>query len=204
MKTYEILTYDKMPEDWADVPCAIVSEYAWSLAYRPATYAQLIKISGEGFALRMVCREKNPRAVCTEYNQPVYTDSCLEFFAAWDAASDKYLNMEMNANGALLSCVGKDRFERVPTLDVCGELPQVQGFSGDEEWGIVARIPFSVIRGVYGIDESTFVPGYTFKGNFYKCGDETYIPQYGSWNRVGTENPDFHRPEYFGALVIAQ
>ena len=204
MKTYEILTYDKMPEDWADVPCAIVSEYAWSLAYRPATYAQLIKISGEGFALRMVCREKNPRAVCTEYNQPVYTDSCLEFFASWDSTRQTYINMEMNANGTLLSNVGEGRHGRVPVLDACGELPQVKGFVSDEEWGVLARIPFSVIKGVYGLDADTFAPGYTFKGNFYKCGDKTDIPHYISWSKVGTEKPDFHRPEYFGNLVIAE
>ena len=203
MQEYKILTYTEMPTDWAGVPQAIIDQYAWDDAYMPVTYAQLVKIEGYGFALRMICREQNPRAVYTEYNQPIYTDSCLEFFAAWDGASEQYLNMEMNANGALLSCVGKDRYERRPVLDVCGELPRVQGFVTEDEWGIVAHIPFSVIGGVYGIDADTFVPGYSFMGNFYKCGDETAVPHYGSWSRVGTEKPDFHRPEYFGKLVIA-
>ena len=202
MQQYRILTFQKIPTDWSGVPQACIDQYAWSQDYMPAAYAQLIRIEGYGFALRMVCREKEPRAVYTEYNQPVYTDSCLEFFAAWDNASDKYLNMEMNAKGTLLSCVGKDRYERVPTLDACGELPLVQGFVSDDEWGIVARIPFSVIKGVFGIGEEKLVSGYTFKGNFYKCGDETPIVHYGSWRRVGTEKPDFHRPEYFGDLVI--
>ena len=203
MQEYRILTYTEMPTDWSGVPCAAIDQYAWSDAYVPTAYAQLIKIEGYGFALRMVCREKDPRAVYTEYNQPVYTDSCLEFFAIWDNASDKYLNMEMNARGTLLSCVGKDRYERIPTLDACGELPAVQGFVGADEWGIVARIPFSVIAGVYGIGADAFVSGYAFTGNFYKCGDDTAVPHYGSWSRVGTEKPDFHRPEYFGRLVIA-
>ncbi len=203
MQEYRILTYTEMPEDWSDVPCAVIDQYAWSDAYMPAAYAQLVKIQGYGFGLRMVCRESNPRAVYTEYNQPIYTDSCLEFFASWDCAQTKYLNMEMNANGALLSCVGKDRYERTPVLDACGELPLVQGFVNKGEWGIVARIPFSVIKGVYGIDADAFEPGYTFMGNFYKCGDQTDVPHYGSWSRVGTEKPDFHRPEYFGKLVIA-
>lgn len=202
MQQYKILTFQEIPTHWSDVPRAPIDQYAWSEDYTPAAYAQLIRVEGYGFALRMVCREKQPRAVHTEYNQPVYTDSCLEFFAAWDQDSDKYLNMEMNAKGTLLSCVGKDRYERVPTLDVCGELPKVQGFVGEDEWGIVARIPFSVIKGVYGIGEETLVSGYTFRGNFYKCGDETEVAHYGSWSRVGTEKPDFHRPEYFGALVI--
>ena len=203
MQEYRILTYAELPKDWASVPKATIDQYAWSEAYMPTSYAQLVKIEGYGFGLRMVCREQNPRAVYTEYNQPIYTDSCLEFFASWDQEQQKYLNMEMNANGALLSCVGKDRYERKPTLDVGGELPLVQGFVETDEWGIVARIPFSVIKGVYGLDADTFAPGYTFMGNFYKCGDATEIPHYGSWSRVGTENPDFHRPEYFGKLDIA-
>ena len=203
MQEYQIITLPEMPTDWASVPRAAIDQYAWSDAYMPTSYAQLVKIEGYGFALRMVSREQNPRAVYTEYNQPIYTDSCLEFFASWDNTKQTYLNMEMNANGALLSCVGKDRYERKPTLDVGGELPLVQGFVETDEWGIVARIPFSVIKGVYGLDADTFAPGYTFKGNFYKCGDATEIPHYGSWSRVGTENPDFHRPEYFGKLVIA-
>ena len=203
MQEYQIITLSEMPTEWANVPKAYIDQYAWSDAYMPSAYAQLVKIEGYGFALRMVCREQNPRAVYTEYNQPIYTDSCLEFFASWDHTQPKYLNMEMNARGALLSCVGKDRYERTPTLDACGELPLVQGFLAEGEWGIVARIPFSVIDGVYGIGAETFVSGYTFMGNFYKCGDQTDVPHYGSWSRVGTENPDFHRPEYFGKLIIA-
>lgn len=202
MKEYPILTYTETPTDWSDVPCAHIDQYAWGDAYKPQAYAQLIKIDGYGFALRMVCRENHPRAICTEYNEAVYTDSCLEFFAIWDNDSDMYINMEMNANGALLSCVGKDRYERVPTLDVCGELPIIESFVNDDEWGVVARIPFSLIKGVYGVDADAFASGYTFRGNFYKCGDKTDIPHYGSWSRVGTENPDFHRPEYFERLVI--
>ena len=191
-----------MPKTWADVPRAYIDQYAWSNTYTPYAYAQLIKIDGYGFALRMVCREKHPRAICTEYNEAVYTDSCLEFFAIWDNKSDIYINMEMNANGALLSCVGKDRYERVPILDAYGELPVIESFVNDDEWGIIARIPFSLIKSVYGMDADAFVPGYTFLGNFYKCGDKTDMPHYGSWGRVGTEHPDFHRPEYFERLVI--
>ena len=121
MQEYKIITLSEMPTDWASVPKAAIDQYAWSEAYMPESYAQLVKIEGYGFALRMVSREQNPRAVYTEYNQPIYTDSCLEFFASWDQEQQKYLNMEMNANGALLSCVGKDRYERTQESSVRGQ-----------------------------------------------------------------------------------
>ena len=205
MQQYKVYTYAKMPEDWSDVPCALIDQYAWGQEYMPIAYGQLILIKGYGFALRMTCKEKHPRAIYEEYNQPVYTDSCLEFFATWDNESTRYINMEMNAKGTLLSCCGVGRENRTPLINLSGgKLPTVKSFNTDEEWGIVAEIPFEILDAVYGIRSETFVPGYTFRGNFYKCGDETPIVHYGSWSRVGTKTPDFHRPEYFGELVIAQ
>jgi len=42
--------------------------------------------------------------------------------------------------------------------------------------------------------------GKTFRANFYKCGDMLTVPHYVTWNPVGTENPDYHQPKYFGLL----
>ena len=39
--------------------------------------------------------------------------------------------------------------------------------------------------------------------NFYVCGDRTPCPCYGAWNDVQTTTPDFHRPEFFGRLILA-
>lgn len=203
MQKYQVYTYGKIPTDWSEVPRACIDQYAWGQTYMPAAYGQLIMVPSFGFVLRMACREKNPRAIYEEYNEPVYTDSCLEFFAIWDNESGRYINMEMNAKGTLLSCCGVGRDNRTPLINLSsGQLPTVTPFVNDEEWGIVAEIPFSILDAVYGIRKEKFVRGYTFKGNFYKCGDETPIVHYGSWSRVGTKTPDFHRPEYFGTLVI--
>ncbi|MDE6269894.1 MAG: hypothetical protein K2M12_03440, partial [Muribaculaceae bacterium] len=42
--------------------------------------------------------------------------------------------------------------------------------------------------------------GKQLRANFYKCGDLLSTPHFLSWNRVDTPHPDFHRPEYFGAI----
>ncbi len=203
MQKYQVYTYAKIPTDWSDVPRACIDQYAWGQEYMPTAYGQLIMVPSLGFVLRMTCKEKNPRAVYEEHNAPVYTDSCLEFFATWDNESGRYINMEMNAKGTLLSFCGVGRNNRTPLINLSGgQLPCITPFVTDEEWGIVAEIPFSILDAVYGIRKEKFVSGYTFKGNFYKCGDETAVPHYGSWSRVGTKMPDFHRPEYFGRLVI--
>ena len=39
-----------------------------------------------------------------------------------------------------------------------------------------------------------------WRGNFYKCGDETSHPHWASWNPI--ERFDFHQPECFAPLTF--
>ena len=188
--------------DWNAIPAASIDNFFWLEGHTPATTAKLAYIEGFGFALRMTCAEGKPKAVYTRYNDPVYTDSCMEFFCDW-LGDGRYINMEMNANGTLLSCIGPDRHARTPVADLSGgEIFPVEGVVCDGHWQVTAEIPTALLCKILGVNTIPFGKGYTFRGNFYKCGDETPIPHYGMWNPVGTEKPDFHRPEYFGTLVI--
>jgi hypothetical protein len=61
-------------------------------------------------------------------------------------------------------------------------------------------IPVSFLEGLYG--KLDIQPGYRMAGNFQKCGDKTENPHCGCWNPILSPEPDFHRPECFGELVI--
>ena len=188
--------------DWSAIPAAPIDNYFWLEGYAPAATAQLAYIEGFGFALRMTCEESSPKAVYRRYNEPVYTDSCLEFFCDW-LGDGRYVNMEMNANGTLLSCIGPDRHARTPIADLSGgEIFVVKGEIEATSWNVTAYIPTALLCRILGVDSIPFGKGYTFRGNFYKCGDETPIPHYGMWSPVGTEKADFHRPEYFGDFIM--
>ena len=188
--------------NWNVIPVARIDTYKWLDGYTPEAAAQLVYVEGEGFILHMTCAEKNPLHRYRQYNEPVYTDSCLEFFCDW-LGDGRYVNMEMNALGTLLSCIGPDRHDRTPIADLSGgDIFPVKGEVGDGTWSVTAEIPLSLLCKILGVESHPFGHGYTFRGNFYKCGDETAIPHYGMWNPVGTENADFHRPEYFGDFVI--
>lgn len=63
-------------------------------------------------------------------------------------------------------------------------------------WSLLVVIPLDLI----GLEGCEFPV--TMRGNFYKCADLTTVPHYLSWSPVGTPSPDFHRPEYFGTLVL--
>ena len=188
--------------DWNAIPAAPIDSFFWYEGHTPETTARLVFVEGFGFLLRMTCAETDPKAVYTEYNQPVYTDSCMEFFCDY-LGDGRYINMEMNANGTLLSCIGPDRHARTPIADLSdGEIFPVQGEVCDGYWTVTAAIPTALLCKILGVESIPFGSGYTFRGNFYKCGDETEVVHFGMWNPVRTEKPDFHRPEYFGTLVI--
>ncbi len=185
---------------WDDIPKAEINSYAWGKEYTPKAYAQLAMINGRGFVLKMTAFESAPLARYSNYGDPVYTDSCLEFFVSFNNKSPLYINFEMNSNGAFLSAVRTDRKNKTPIDQVVSKLPVVTAEKKEDCWTVEVEFSFSFIEELFGA--CTFGNGYCFKGNFYKCGDETEIPHFGSWSPITWEKPDFHRPEFFGDFII--
>ncbi len=65
------------------------------------------------------------------------------------------------------------------------------------EWYLEYNIPFSVFEVYLGpLDREV---GVTWKGNFYKCGDQTSHPHWASWTPIGNDL-NFHQPDSFGIL----
>lgn len=185
--------------DFDSVSPAYINKYVWGGIYRPVAYAKLVLLEGRGFALQMTCYEKAPLARYSKYNDPVWLDSCLEFFASFNAESPLYCNLEMNSAGAFLLGIRESREKKRDAAELA-QLPPVKCERTGGYWRVEYFLGFDVLEKLFG--KVDYAPGYTFKGNFYKCGDETAVPHFGMWNPVGTEKPDFHRPEYFGELVI--
>ena len=126
--------------NWNVIPVARIDTYKWLDGFTPEATAQLVYVEGEGFILRMTCAEKEPLRRYRQYNDPVYTDSCLEFFCDW-LGDGRYVNMEMNALGTLLSCIGPDRHDRTPIADLSGgEIFPVKGEVGDSSWSVTAAL----------------------------------------------------------------
>lgn len=195
--TYNVITTNNI--DFSSALRADISCYKWGDGYEPTAYAQLIYVEGKGFALHMHCDETEPKAIYSNYNDPVYKDSCLEFFVSFNANSPLYMNFEMNSNGAFLSAVRTDRKNKTPIDRLC-ELPEVKSSRDANGWSVDVFFGLETIGKLFG--ECTFEKGSTFKGNFYKCGDETLHPHFGMWSPIDLPSADFHRPEFFGTFVI--
>lgn len=203
-KAYRIRIVQSPDIDWDSVAAADICEYVWGGTYRPAAQARLVFVSGDGFYARLNCREASPRTVYRNFFDPVYRDSCLEFFARWNCKSPDYVNIEMNSAGAMLAAVGPDRERRRPVTDFLPAPFQIKALSKNDDWSVTVRIGIEDLKKLTGLKEEMLVPGYTFWGNFYKCGDDTSIHHYGSWNPIALPAPDFHCPVHFGTLILGE
>lgn len=204
---YVVKRYDTQAEvDWDVAEKANIDIYKWVDSVRYEAYGQLVYVENYGFLCRMTCVESDPLAVYTQFGDPVYLDSCMEFFAAWD--NESYVNIESNSLGTLCSQFGKTQKNRKPITDYMSidEIFEVNPVVEDDFWTLTMELPVEKLQKLYGndLDFNTFVSGYTFTGNFYKIGSDavTGVRHYGMWTEVMGSTPNFHQPQYFGTFVI--
>lgn len=159
--------------------------------------------TGDEIWLKYYVKEKHIRARETRTNGDVYKDSCVEFFIS--PGEKNYYNFEFSCIGTIHLGYGPGRGNRkfvdpkiIEKIDIKSSLGSApfNDKSGNFEWEMMIRIP---------IESFAYSNLKTFKGlnaeaNFYKCGEETAVMHYVTWNPIKTENPDYHRPEFFGKV----
>ncbi len=186
------------------LPFCELKSYHWEAVppYRPPTWAKLAVV-GDDLTARLLCFEAEPRVTYTRRDEPMYKDSCLEFFCAPLPGRDEYLNVECNASGAFLCEFGPDREGRRLVADLTGYSPRVTAFRdcvGGLCWGVTVRLSRRFIAKLYGVSEAeiTFA---SVRANFYKCGDDCAVPHYLALNPVTTLPPGFHNPACFATFA---
>jgi hypothetical protein len=154
--------------------------------------------------LKYFIKEYYFKAEKNETNQMVCEDSCVEFFVSPED-DGIYYNFEFNGIGTCLLGTGTGRdnstrsnpeiIKKIRRHTSVGTEP-VKEKEGPFEWTITIAIPLEV----FFHHKVGNLQGKTFRANFYKCGDMLKVPHYVTWNPVGTDNPDYHQPEFFGLL----
>lgn len=184
----------------------MVEKVNWPLQfpYKPLTQFNLLR-SDKSFYIRFYVRGNLLKAAYSEDQSPVYKDSCVEFFCQVPG-SEYYTNFEFNCIGTCSASRRKGRNDDVQLFDseqmkTIKRLPSIgrrafNEMQGMFEWELSVEIPLQLM-GIYpdNVPEKILA-------NFYKCADETDSPHFVSWNPISTENPDFHRPEFFGELEL--
>ena len=162
----------------------------------------------EGVVLHYRVNEQSVRAVYGEDNGQVWTDSCMECFIR-NTDSDTYYNIECNCVGTLLIGLrGEDVGRCHMSLETMALV---------KRWASLGREPFGQRTEQTAWELALVIPSTVFskypihleegahlRANFYKCGDDLPVPHFVSWNPITTENPNFHRPDFFGELVLGK
>jgi hypothetical protein len=134
-------------------------------------------------------------------NDPVYKDSCVEFFIAFD--DDKtYYNLEFNRFGTCLGAFGTPEETRtllpaelLETIRYERTILQKQETREPAiNWTLTLAIPVKV----FCFHHLSSLQSKKCKVNFFKCGDDLTQPHYLAWNNVLSPKPDFHQPDFFG------
>lgn len=150
--------------------------------------------------LKYYVEEKHVRAVNSEPNQPVYEDSCVEFFISFEDEPE-YYNFEFNCAGTCLLGFGEWREGRelispeiIKQIAYQSELKAATNAGANIGWELTLAIPFSSFL----YHEIASLKAKKCRANFYKCGDKLPEPHFLAWNNIQSENPNFHLPEFFG------
>lgn len=178
--------------------------WANEFPYRPITLFNIAR-SNDAIFIKYEVKGTMLRAVYTNDQEPVYEDSCVEFFCKLPE-EDEYMNFEFNCIGTCLATKRKGRNIDVKPYSL-DDLKQIIRYpsigrrafnemEGMFEWELTVQIPFSLL----GLDGSNLPK--KLLGNFYKCADGTDSQHFVSWNPIKTEKPDFHRPDFFGELIF--
>lgn len=169
-------------------------------AYNIPVYAQ-IAYDEDGITVRFTVGESNPQCDKKKHFEQVCLDSCVEFFVNFmPEKSDYYMNFEVNAAGAMNVSYRLDRHHSTRLL-----LEEVESFRitpviAEDHWTVTYKIGYDFIKKYYSgfdINSAEYV-----KCNIYKCGGLTAMRHFLTYFKIGTEKPDFHRPEYFGRVDI--
>ena len=201
--------------EWQQANTLQVNHYPWpDSGHRPNAQARLM-YDDDKLGIMFHVEDRYVRAVTQRFQDGVCGDSCVAFFVSPLPDSLAYFNFEVNCGGTMLlhHCPGpKGRAAGLSWVPVSGEdgktitmahtMPEIvePEISEATIWIIEYHVPFALFEKYLGTMPGR--AGAAWHANFYKCGDRTSHPHWGSWAPVDTQNPNFHVPESFQSIVF--
>lgn len=179
--------------EWDKADTGTLTQCIWE-GYHPAPNMNFKMLySSEGISVLMHTDERNLRVVAKETTDPVFEDSCMEFFFKPDIHDKRYINFEVNPAGVMHVGIGTDRYDRILINDDRDMLSIVSD-AREGDWTLKFYIPNAFMLKHF----KNISP--VCRANFYKCGSETDHVHFASWAPVETEEPDFHVPDFFDKI----
>lgn len=174
-----------------------IRQQLWGSRYPVRAYGRMALIPEKEWIVELTAEEPNPMRRYYNSNDPVYLDSALEVFLNFqpEDSRNRYMNLEANSNGALLSEFGIKGSRRYLS-DIAGEWPVCCETKLEQErWSVCFRIPLELIQELYSAEVMKVGGDFTFA--LYKISETSEIEHYISYSDIPAEKPDFHLPQYF-------
>jgi len=172
----------------------LMSHKLWGTDLEMTAYGQIGYLKDEALIVKLTAHEKNPLTTYKNDDEPVYRDSALEVFMYFATKPDTYLNLEINANGALLAQCGKVR-AREWIATKTKERVTVTVEKSEEKWSVLLVIPLSLVRDCYG--DVKLQSGTEIGFNVTKICEAQENLHFISYADLPGERPNFHQPEHF-------
>jgi hypothetical protein len=198
---------------WRSVPALSIDYFRpEGTDHKPRTQCKLLFNDSSIFGIFRV-EDQFVRSLHTGFQAEVWKDSCVELFLQPNNCSG-YFNFEFNCGGALLASYVTDsrrvngrlqgytpllndddsQIERFASLPAKVE-PEI---AAPLTWLLEFAIPLVVLEKYTGLLQE--IRGQSWRGNVYKCGNETSHPHWASWSPLATRN--FHDPASFGRITF--
>lgn len=188
------------------IPTQIVGCNNWPelFPYTPKVHFRIAH-NNKYIFIKFEVEEAHTMAMVNSDNGEVWTDSCCEFFIAFDESG--YYNFEFSCIGKALLGFRKER------PDVTHGTPEImksikrfstlgtENFNertGNNQWQLTVAIPATTFFRHQVIELS----GLQAMANIYKCGDKLSRPHYLSWMPIDMPRPNFHVPQFFTKIIF--
>ena len=180
-----------------------IGEVLWHESSLEPKVSFAIAYSDNCILLKYFVQENAIRVAHNLDNSPVHMDSCVEFFISFNE-ENYYYNLEFNSIGTCSFGFGKNSLDRllIQQQDI-GKIRRqaliescVDKGISVIHWELSLVIPFEI----FVFHKITSLMDVQCKANFYKCGDDLPTPHFLSWQRVISDTPNFHLPQFFGSL----
>jgi hypothetical protein len=196
-------TEDALSDIFSTIEANPISYQPWpDIGIKPDAKFKLF-YGDDAVFLKFMVKEKHFRASCRQINEPVYQDTCVEFFICFNENEPHY-NFEFNALGVPLVGYGIKRERELLDVSLIKKIKSFDSYEkkdGDRlpfNWELTVAIPFDL----FYKHKVTTLRGLECGANFCKCGDMLSEPHFLCWNNIVADKPDFHLPQYFGKLIF--
>ncbi|RYY34709.1 MAG: hypothetical protein EOP46_12525 [Sphingobacteriaceae bacterium] len=184
-------------------PAQAIGNSPWAQGEENVSASFAIACGDSHIFLKYYVTEGSTQALHNRFNDPVYNDSCVELFIAFNG-DEKYYNLEFNCTGNSLVQYGSGKDDRmfVPAalLKEIKHQTSLKSINGAINWTLTLCIP----KTVFCYHKQLNLLQGTAKINVYKCGDGLPRPHYLCWANVESAEPNFHLSRFFKEVKFSQ